>query len=64
VRHLDNVPLVLVGSMWPPLIEWARTTMVEGPTRLASPDDMRIPICVASMEEAAAIVREHHARKR
>jgi hypothetical protein len=50
--------------MWPPLIEWARTTMVEGPTRLASPDDMRIPICVASMEEAAAIVREHHARKR
>jgi uncharacterized protein (TIGR00730 family) len=64
VRHLDNVPLILVGPMWPPLIEWARTTMVDGPTRLASPEDMRIPVCVATMEEAAAIVREHHERYR
>src|SRR5215468_5912022 len=28
VRHLQDTPLILVGAMWPGLIEWARHTML------------------------------------
>jgi hypothetical protein len=31
---------------------------------LASPEDMKIPRCVDTADEAVAIVREHHARWR
>jgi hypothetical protein len=31
---------------------------------LASPNDMDIPICVDTAEEAIAVIREHHARWR
>ena len=30
VRHVDNVPLILVGRMWKGLVEWARTSMQDG----------------------------------
>ena len=28
VRHLENIPLILVGNMWPGLVEWARSSML------------------------------------
>jgi hypothetical protein len=28
VHHLDDTPLILVDSMWPGLIEWAKTSML------------------------------------
>jgi len=62
VRHVDDVPLVLVGRMWQGLVDWAAKSMLEGPLELASPADLRIPQCVDSADEAIAVVREHHAR--
>lgn len=62
VRHLQDTPLVLVGTMWPGLLEWVRSSMLGSDPPLASPEDMAIPRCAASAEEAIAIVREHRAR--
>jgi uncharacterized protein (TIGR00730 family) len=62
VGHLSNTPLILVGKMWPGFIEWARTAMSESDMPLASPDDMDIPVCVPTGEEAIAIIRAYHAK--
>jgi uncharacterized protein (TIGR00730 family) len=62
VRHLRDTPLILVGRMWPGLIDWARETMLSTDPPLANPEDMSIPRCVASGDEAVAALREHHGR--
>jgi predicted Rossmann-fold nucleotide-binding protein len=62
VRHLGDTPLILVGRMWPGLVEWARASMLSTDPPLASPDDMNIPRCVSSGDEAIAILREHRHR--
>lgn len=62
VRHLDDTPLILVGKMWPGLIEWARNSMLEFEQPLASAGDFDIPQCVANGDEAIAIIREHIAQ--
>lgn len=62
VGHIEHTPLILVGKMWPGLIEWARGAMLSFETPLASPEDMDIPRCVADGDEAVAIIRERHAR--
>ena len=61
VRHLENTPLILVGKMWPGLVEWARSSMLGFETPLVSPGDIDIPICVANGDEAIGIIRESHA---
>jgi uncharacterized protein (TIGR00730 family) len=60
VRHLENTPLIMVGKMWPGLIEWARSAMLSLDTPLANAEDINIPLCVANAEEAIAIIRERH----
>src|SRR5215510_7905098 len=45
VRHLQDAPLILVGNMWPGLLEWARSTMLTVDPPLASAEDMTIPRC-------------------
>jgi uncharacterized protein (TIGR00730 family) len=60
VRHLQDTPLILVGKMWPGLIEWARSSMLAIDPRLANPEDMTIPRCAANADEAVALIREHH----
>ena len=62
VRHLEDTPLILVGKMWPGLIEWARSSMLTFETPLANPEDMDIPQCVANGDEAIALIRQHHAK--
>jgi predicted Rossmann-fold nucleotide-binding protein len=62
VRHLRDTPLILVGRMWPGLVEWARASMLPTDPPLASPDDVSIPRCVASGDEAIAVLREHRER--
>lgn len=62
VRHLEHTPLILVGRLWPGLIEWARNSMLSFETPLANPEDMDIPQCVENSDEAIAIIREHHSR--
>jgi uncharacterized protein (TIGR00730 family) len=61
VRHLQDMPLILVGKMWPGLIEWARTSMLSVDPPLANAEDMAIPRCAADADAAIAIIREQHA---
>lgn len=58
VRHLYNTPLILVGKMWAELVDWARHAMLIEGRELASEVDFKIPICVDTIEEAVALVRE------
>jgi uncharacterized protein (TIGR00730 family) len=61
VRHVENVPLILVGKMWRGLVEWAKTSMLDPRLHLASPQDFEIPRCVDTADEAIAAIRGVHA---
>ncbi len=62
VRHLANTPLILVGQLWPPLIQWVKDSMLSFETPLINAEDVDIPKCVANADEAIAIIREHRAK--
>src|SRR5262245_20726809 len=62
VRHVDNVPLILVGKMWRGLIDWAKTAMLDPRLALANAEDLQIPQCLDTADEAIAVVRDLHAR--
>jgi uncharacterized protein (TIGR00730 family) len=64
VRHLHDTPLIFTGPMWKGLVDWATQMMLRPGFELASAEDMKIPRCVDTAEQAIAIVREHHARWR
>jgi uncharacterized protein (TIGR00730 family) len=64
VRHVHDTPLILVGKMWADLVEWARGHLLTSQPPLASPEDVAIPRCVDTGDEAIAVIREHHARWR
>jgi len=60
VRHLQDTPLILVGKMWPWLIEWARSAMLYSDPPLANVEDLAIPRCVANADDAIALIHDHH----
>ena len=60
VRHMAEVPLILVGRMWTGLIEWTKASMLDPRLALANPGDLEIPRCVETADEAIALVREAH----
>jgi uncharacterized protein (TIGR00730 family) len=62
VKHVQSTPLILVGKMWPGLVNWARTSLLSTQPPLANAEDLDIPHCVSTADEAIALVREHHAR--
>ena len=62
VKHLQDAPLVLVGSMWPGLVEWTRGAMLATDPPLANVEDLQIPQCVATADEAMVIIRDSRAR--
>jgi predicted Rossmann-fold nucleotide-binding protein len=62
VRHLEGTPLILVGKIWPGLIDWARTAMLSTEPPLANAEDFTIPQCVPGAEEAIALIAEHLAK--
>jgi uncharacterized protein (TIGR00730 family) len=64
VRHVDNVPLILVGKMWRGLVEWARVSMLDPTLALANPEDLQIPMCLETADEAIAVVRDLHSKWR
>ena len=61
VKHLEGTPLILVGKMWPGLIEWARRSLLAEDPPLASAEDMDIPRCVENADQAISLLREYHA---
>lgn len=61
VRHLHHTtPFIFVGKMWPGLVEWARSAMLNADPPLANVEDIDIPRCVATADEAIALIRERH----
>ena len=60
VRHLPDTPLILVGTMWEELVGWAKQNLLSPDLALVSPEDLEIPRCVASGDEAVALLREHY----
>ena len=62
VKHMKEHPLILVGTMWPGLIDWIRGTMLE--RGLISPSDFDVVKLVGSSEEAVPIIRESYERWR
>ena len=61
VHHLEDTPLILVGKMWPGLIEWVRSSMLAIDSPLVNAEDVNIPSCVANGDEAIVLLRQHHA---
>src|SRR5947209_124348 len=61
VRHLHGTPLILVGKMWADLVDWARTHLLTSQPPLVNTEDMTIPRCVNTADEAISLIREHHA---
>ena len=54
VKHMKNHPLILVGTMWPGLIEWMKGTMLErGLVSIPDFDQLKV---VGSSEEAIPII--------
>lgn len=60
VKHMKEHPLILVGTMWPGLIDWIRATMLE--RGLVSPSDFDVIKVVGSSDEAVPIIRESYDR--
>ena len=61
VRHVHDTPLILVGKMWSEFVDWAKKSLLKPELNLASPEDLAIPSCVTTGDEAIAILRDHHA---
>lgn len=61
VNHLKNCPFIMVGAMWPGLVQWARDSMLTTDPPLANQQDMNIPLCVSSAAEVIQHIRVHHA---
>ena len=62
VHHLVDTPLIMVGRMWSELVQWARASMLDSRLHLVNPEDLSIPRCVVTGDEAIALIRVHHAR--
>lgn len=62
VQHVRETPLILVGSMWTGLLDWAKHSLLTTDPPLASAHDVSIPQCVQTGDEAITLIREHHTR--
>jgi uncharacterized protein (TIGR00730 family) len=62
VRKMRRAPLICIGKMWAELISWAQNYMCNPKNPLLNPDDLTIPQCVTTAEEALAIIRPAYAR--
>lgn len=60
VPRLRDTLLILLGTMWPGLIEWARGSMLAFEPPLANPEDMTIPRCAGNADEAIGLIRQDH----
>jgi hypothetical protein len=55
VRSIHSMPMIMVGEMWADLVKWADRAMVP---MMADREDMEIPCCVATVDEAIALLKE------
>jgi len=57
VGHLKRRPLIMVGGMWRDLVDWGRTHWLSADASLADPDDLEIPLCVDTVDDAVTLIR-------
>lgn len=63
VGHISkDTPLIFVGKMWSEFLAWARNHFL--PNHLVNPEDLEIPHCVNTPEEAIAILKKYHEKWR
>ena len=62
VGHIEKMPFLMVGRMWPGLVAWAREEMLSFDPPLANVEDFALPQCLPDADAAIAVIREHHAR--
>jgi uncharacterized protein (TIGR00730 family) len=62
VKHVHDAPLILVGNMYAELVDWARKNLLKPELSLANPQDLAIPRCVKTADEAIALLRDQHSR--
>src|SRR5688572_833025 len=60
VRHVEGVPLILVGKMWKGFVEWTKASMLDPQLALANPEDLQIPFCLETADQAIAVVADLH----
>ena len=60
VRKLRNTPLIMVGTMWGELANWAKKYTMDVEPPMADPADLSIPKCVDTCEEAIALLQKAH----
>jgi len=61
VGHIEKMPFLMVGRMWPGLVAWAREEMLSFDPPLANREDFDLPQCLPDADAAIAVIREHHA---
>jgi uncharacterized protein (TIGR00730 family) len=61
VRHMRDTPLILVGKMWREFVGWARANLLNEQLPLINPEDLDIPQCTDTADDAIALLRAHHA---
>jgi uncharacterized protein (TIGR00730 family) len=60
VRKLNRTPLILIGHMWADFLGWGRQYLLRPEFPLANPEDLEIPHCVDTAEQAIALIRRRH----
>ena len=53
----SEVPLILIGKMWTDFVAWARNYLLRPDFELAAPEDIEIPRCVDTADEAVALLK-------
>ena len=56
VRHVKGLPLILVGEMWKDFVAWGKKHMLAHDPPFAGEDDLDIPICVDTIDEAILLL--------
>jgi uncharacterized protein (TIGR00730 family) len=56
----QETPLILIGKMWADFVTWARNNLLRPEFELAIVEDLEIPRCVDTVDEAVALVRPHY----
>ncbi|RLB60325.1 MAG: LOG family protein [Deltaproteobacteria bacterium] len=59
VRHLENVPFIMVGDMWRELVGWSKKHMLTSTPPLANAADLELPACVDTPAQALELLRPH-----
>lgn len=62
VKHLQNTPLILVGKMWSEFVAWGKFNLLSPQLHLANAEDLDIPICVNTGDEAISLLKDYQSK--